>query len=153
MSVPQGEFLVKRTKMWYDKDCRKEADVMSKVQCYECKRTYDYDEDGFCPRCGAFNQPPRARRIDANGNIVYQDGINEKAHAGSFVHQEYHSENRRRAATPLEQSAPRPTIHTTKRSAAKVQSGKKKGMAASIGAIIVWLVFISAIADLLGSLF
>ena len=105
---------------------------MSKVQCYECKRTYDYDEDGFCPRCGAFNQPPRARRIDANGNIVYQDGINEKAHAGSFVHQEYHSENRKRVATPLEQSAPRPTIHTTKRSAAKVQSGKKKGLSAAI---------------------
>ena len=51
---------------------------MSKVRCYECKKSYDYDEDGFCPRCGCFNQPPSARRIDANGNIVYLDGINER---------------------------------------------------------------------------
>ena len=32
---------------------------MRMVRCYECGRSYDYDEDGFCPRCGAFNQPAR----------------------------------------------------------------------------------------------
>lgn len=34
---------------------------MRTVQCYECRKRYDYDEDGFCPRCGAFNQPERSR--------------------------------------------------------------------------------------------
>ena len=33
---------------------------MRMVRCYECGRSYDYDDDGFCPRCGAFNQPARA---------------------------------------------------------------------------------------------
>ena len=33
---------------------------MRTVQCYECGKRYDYDEDAFCPRCGAFNQPARA---------------------------------------------------------------------------------------------
>lgn len=82
---------------------------MVKVRCYECKKSYDYYEDGFCPRCGCFNQPPRASRIDASGNIVYHDGINEKNHTGSFVHKEYHTENRKRALTKLE--TPRVKIH------------------------------------------
>ena len=43
---------------------------MQQVQCYECGRRYDYDEDGFCPRCGAFNQPPRESRISADGTII-----------------------------------------------------------------------------------
>ena len=34
---------------------------MRMVRCYECGRSYDYDDDGFCPRCGAFNQPVRVR--------------------------------------------------------------------------------------------
>ena len=42
---------------------------MRTVQCYECRKRYDYDEDGFCPRCGAFNQPARStssmRRTDS----------------------------------------------------------------------------------------
>ena len=84
---------------------------MAKVRCYECNKTYDYYEDGFCPRCGCFNQPPRASRIDAAGNIVYHEGINEKAHSGSFVHKEYHTENRKRAFTKLEAKAPRVKIH------------------------------------------
>ena len=49
---------------------------MAKVRCYECKKSYDYSEDAFCPHCGGFNQPPRASRIDATGSIVYHDGIN-----------------------------------------------------------------------------
>ena len=43
---------------------------MRKVRCYECGKTYDYDTDDFCPKCGAFNQPPKSTTIDANGNRV-----------------------------------------------------------------------------------
>lgn len=32
---------------------------MRMVRCYECGKSYDYDDDGFCPRCGAFNQPAK----------------------------------------------------------------------------------------------
>ena len=84
---------------------------MASVRCYECKKSYNYYEDAFCPRCGCFNQPPRASRIDATGNIFYHDGINEKNHTGSFVHKEYHTENRRRAFTKLEAKRPKVQIH------------------------------------------
>jgi len=30
---------------------------MRKVKCYQCGRSYDFDQDDFCPRCGSFNAP------------------------------------------------------------------------------------------------
>ncbi len=30
---------------------------MKKISCASCGKRYDYDADGLCPRCGAFNQP------------------------------------------------------------------------------------------------
>ena len=51
---------------------------MRKVRCYECGKTYDYDTDDFCPKCGAFNQPPKSTTIDANGAVIRVDGINER---------------------------------------------------------------------------
>ena len=65
---------------------------MRRVRCYECGKMYDFDMDDFCPRCGAFNQPPKSTAIDADGSVIRVDGINEKNHAGSFVHEELHEE-------------------------------------------------------------
>ena len=123
---------------------------MSRVQCYECKKNYDYYEDGFCPRCGAFNQPPPLSRIDANGNIVYHDGINERNHNGSFVHKEYHRENRKRAFTALEQDVRRAAVRMAKkpRTVSAERTGKSKGAGAAIGAVIAWLAFLSAILEI-----
>ena len=75
---------------------------MRQVQCYDCGKRYNYDIDDFCPRCGAFTQPARASRIAADGSVVWNDGINERGHHKSFVHKEYHQENRKRSKTWLE---------------------------------------------------
>jgi hypothetical protein len=61
---------------------------MRRVKCEECGKVYNFDVDDFCPRCGAFNQPPKASAINADGSVIRLDGINEKNHAGSFVHEE-----------------------------------------------------------------
>lgn len=53
------------------------------------------------PRCGAFTQPPKSTAIDADGSVIRVEGINEKNHAGSFVHEELHEENRERRRTGL----------------------------------------------------
>lgn len=79
---------------------------MRKVRCYECGKTYDYDTDDFCPKCGAFNQPPKSTTIDANGAVIRVDGINERGHAGSFVHEELHEENRERKRMGLSKGHP-----------------------------------------------
>ena len=101
---------------------------MRKVRCYECGKTYDYDTDDFCPKCGAFNQPPKSTTIDANGAVIRVDGINERGHAGSFVHEELHEENRERKRMGLSKgtrrtaaAAPQPSVQRP----ASRQSGKQ----------------------------
>ena len=80
---------------------------MRRVGCYDCGKSYNYDEDCFCRNCGAFNQPQRSLRIGADGSVVRVDGINEANHAGSFVHQELHEEKRERRRIGLDKSAQR----------------------------------------------
>ena len=74
---------------------------MRKVRCHECGKVYNFDAEDFCPRCGAFTQPPKSTAIDADGSVIRVEGINEKNHAGSFVHEELHEENRERRRTGL----------------------------------------------------
>lgn len=120
---------------------------MRMVKCYECSRRYNYDEDGFCPKCGAFNQPPPIARIGADGSIVRVDGINEQGHTGSFVHKEYHQEERQRRRTGLDKSVERvhkpvpkaaPTVRTIGKTLA---AGNKRQAEKGVGiviAIVIW---------------
>ena len=103
---------------------------MQQVRCYECGRRYDYDEDGFCPKCGAFNQPPRGSRVSADGTVIRMDGLNEENHADSFVHRELHSEKRQRRRVGLDKSVtriPRPEPASKPKRAGKVTPGKLIG--------------------------
>ena len=78
---------------------------MRGVRCHECGKRYNFDVDDFCPRCGAFTQPARPSRIGADGEIVYGDGLNEKNHKKSFLHTEFHEENKERKGSFLEGAA------------------------------------------------
>jgi len=102
-----------------------------KVQCHECGKSYNYDIDDFCPRCGAFTQPQQTHRIGADGSVVRIDGLNEQYHQKSFVHKELHEENRERKGTPLSQGIKRaaPTIGQKKAVAMQTQKSVKRGAA------------------------
>lgn len=80
---------------------------MRMVKCYDCGKRYNYDEDGFCPKCGAFNQPPAITRVGADGSIVRVDGLNETGHTGSFTHKEYHEETKERRKSGLDKGVDR----------------------------------------------
>ncbi len=75
---------------------------MRQIVCEECRKRYDYDRDDFCPRCGAFNQPKKTWGVDAKGNVIRVDGINEQDHDDSFVHQEVHREKDVRRASGMD---------------------------------------------------
>jgi len=77
---------------------------MKIIQCEDCGKHYDYDEDAFCPKCGAFNQPSKSELIQMAENRV--DGLNEEGHAGSFAHREFHREERERRHKGLDKSGP-----------------------------------------------
>ena len=68
-----------------DEQAEKEKGQVSavrKVRCHECGKVYNFDAEDFCPRCGAFTQPPKSTAIDADGSVIRVEGINEKNHAG-----------------------------------------------------------------------
>ena len=79
---------------------------MRRVKCEDCGKVYDFDTDDFCPRCGAFAFP-KGDRIGADGTVIRVEGISESNHKGSFLHEEYHAENRHRKATGLDRGADR----------------------------------------------
>ena len=111
---------------------------MSTVTCYECRKKYDYTEDGFCPRCGSFNQPRKGSYIvSANGDIVRTDGINEASHTGSFVHAEYPAEERARKKLGLDRTV-FPGFPPAK-------AAGKKGSAVGSIFMIVWFLAVALI--------
>lgn len=127
---------------------------MRRIRCYECGKSYDYDEDGFCPKCGAFNQPPRSTMIGADGSVVRRDGLNERNHKGSFAHEEFHEENRERKAMGLSKgvkrtakAAARPPVQTASQKT-RNQSEKKNPIS-----VVVWIVFAIIALNVLSNFF
>jgi len=129
---------------------------MRKVQCGECGKRYDFDVDDFCPKCGAFNQPPRDSRIGADGTVIRVDGLNEANHQDSFVHRELHEENRERRGTALSKGIKR-TARTVNRTAVKTKSFSsekgKKNPVAIVGKIILWIFILNIFANIMGLIF
>lgn len=131
---------------------------MRTVTCYECGKKYNYDEDGFCPRCGAFNQVRKGSYVTAeNGDIVRVDGINERAHENSFVHKEYHEEERERKKMGLDRELPKRTAGRVDESGGVIRgqarTGRKKKAAPAaivfgiIWFVMVWMIFLTALFD------
>ena len=45
---------------------------MPAIRCKACGKTYD-SREGFCPKCGAYNRPPRQEWVDAGGDVHYAE--------------------------------------------------------------------------------
>lgn len=116
---------------------------MQKVRCYECGRSYDYDEDAFCPRCGAFNLPGREHTVRV-GELTEdrRDGLSEKGHSGSFLHREFHSEERERLRLGLdrEETPPQPRKKTA--APAKSRNREDGGRNPAVAVIIFVLLIL-----------
>ena len=42
---------------------------MPTIRCAACGKHYDYHREGCCPRCGAYNRPPRREWVAADGSV------------------------------------------------------------------------------------
>ena len=116
---------------------------MQKVRCYECGRSYDYDEDAFCPRCGAFNLPGHEHTVRV-GELTEdrRDGLSEKGHSGSFLHREFHGEERERLRLGLdrEETPPQPRKKTA--APAKSRNREDDGRNPAVAVIIFVLLIL-----------
>lgn len=129
--------------------------AMHQVVCHECQKKYDFEEHDFCPRCGAFTPPAKQWDVDARGNVVRVDGINERGHAGSFVHREVHREKAVRKAKGLDRDTARKFTARAKEMVKRVQSignpaQNDKNHKTFVGVICDIL---SAVLDLLDEIF
>lgn len=123
---------------------------MKRIVCEECRRVYDFDRDEFCPRCGAFNQPVKTWGVDAQGNVIRVDGVSERNHAESFVHNEVHREKAVRRALGMDWNRARAPRRTEK-SAARPRNGNRALLWAAlvIGFFTLVLPLLAGLIDLL----
>ncbi len=111
---------------------------MRLIVCEDCGKRYDYGRDDFCPRCGAFNPPVKTWGMDAQGNVVRVDGINERNHGGSFVHSEVHREKHVRQARGMDWSKPGKSVRQPQPTAVRPA---RKGDASMAGIkTIFWII-------------
>lgn len=67
------KLLDKRRRFHYNEsiEYRKEGEKMATLRCKSCGRVYNYEKNGTCPKCGAYNRPPRKEIVDPDGSIRY----------------------------------------------------------------------------------
>lgn len=51
---------------------------MPNIRCAACGKRYDYHQNGCCPRCGAYNRPPRREWVAADGSVHHGSARPEK---------------------------------------------------------------------------
>ena len=60
---------------------------MAVIRCKACGRVYDYNKQGMCPKCGAYNRPPRRERVDPDGSVHFVESLDAAvpSHRGKKV--------------------------------------------------------------------
>ena len=85
----------------------------------------------------------RSAARSTNGAVIRVDGINERGHAGSFVHEELHEENRERKRMGLSKGTRRTAAAASQPSAQRPvfrQSGRQDGkVQPAVGKLIFWI--------------
>ncbi|MCI2058974.1 MAG: hypothetical protein LKJ80_07205 [Oscillibacter sp.] len=130
---------------------------MRMIHCEDCGKLYDYDDDGFCPHCGAFNQPKRSADGEAE-RVKRVDGLSEEGHEGSFAHLEFHREERERRRTGLDKSvkrdlsadSPAPSAQKSPRPSGAKHAIQKPAAAGGKGpGILFWIFLVIILVNIL----
>ncbi len=109
---------------------------MASIRCKACGKTYDYRKEGFCPKCGAYNRPPRQEWVDAEGTVHYA-GQEKECYERKECHEEkvcYEEQTRR----------PKPYIR---------QHVPKKGIIGAVIAVVIVIMAINLPRYIFGSIF
>ena len=61
---------------------------MATLRCKSCGRVYNYEKNGTCPKCGAYNRPPRKEIVEPDGTIHYVTTENKVCYEEKECHEE-----------------------------------------------------------------
>lgn len=117
------------------------------IRCKTCGRTYSYEKQGMCPKCGAYNRPPRRERIDPDGSIHYLD---DRSAITGVVPNHPRDKVCYEKKVCYEEQAKKPSAASAVRSAAEhfsqMPKKKRESAAASlVGAVLALIFAISGI--------
>lgn len=110
---------------------------MPAIRCKACGKTYD-SREGFCPKCGAYNRPPRREWVDAGGDVHYAE--QEKV---CYEQKECHEEK-----VCYENQTRRPRPHISRPAAGKSPSSAATFIAVAVAVIVLFAVLRGVSGDI-----
>lgn len=127
---------------------------MALLRCKACNKLYSYEKEGFCPKCGAYNRPPRKEWVDPDGSIHYMnqrdaDSGAVPSHRGKKVCFEQETERRRKKPAVNWQEAYQSAQNSFSKGSRRVSVKGGKGVAIAI-AVIVAVNIVSAVVENIG---
>lgn len=118
---------------------------MPTIRCAACGKHYDYRQEGCCPRCGAYNRPPRREWVEADGSVHHGTPSEKVCYEKKVCFEEQTRKPRKKT------SAPRAASTTPKPSRIRYSKGnpRNNSLAFVIIAIVFLLIFVLAKGGLL----
>lgn len=123
---------------------------MALLRCNACGKLYSYEKEGFCPKCGAYNRPPRKEWVDADGSVHYMkqrqaDGGAVPPHGGRKICFEQETERPRKKAAVNWAEVYQTVQKAAANGSARHSLNSGKGIAIAIAAVVAALVISSII--------
>lgn len=83
---------------------------MPTIRCAACGKHYDYHREGCCPRCGAYNRPPRREWVAADGSVHHGTPSEKVCYEKKVCFEEQTRKPRKKPSAPQAASAaPKPS--------------------------------------------
>ena len=140
-----------------------------RVTCKSCGRSYDYNREGTCPDCGAFNRPPRRDKVNADGTVRHltSEEFLEKGHGARsgkvcfeekecYEQKECHEDVARQVRSQAQNVRKQvQKVRSARPATAKSSGGKGQSSAVTrlliIGAVIFFLIIIGNVFSMTSS--
>lgn len=118
---------------------------MPTIRCAACGKHYDYHREGCCPRCGAYNRPPRREWVAADGSVHHGTPSEKVCYEKKVCFEEQTRKPRKKPSAPQAASAaPKPSqVRYSK------GSPRNNSLAFVIIVIVFLLIFVLAKGGLL----
>lgn len=117
---------------------------MPTIRCAACGKHYDYHREGCCPRCGAYNRPPRREWVEADGSVHHGTPSEKVCYEKKVCFEEQTRKPRKKPSAPQAASAaPKPS---------QVRYSKGSPRNNSLAFVIIVIVFLLIFALAKGGL-
>ena len=131
---------------------------MATIHCKACGRVYNYDKNGTCPKCGAYNRPPRKEIVEADGTVRYVTTENKVC----YEEEECYEDEVRQRVDPYDYTEPsEDTEGSDEHVGSKTVAGKlrkkrddltKNGQKKSVAVIAIVTALISLVSTIIGDI-